>query len=85
MAQRTSKAQLAIHGGKPVHEHPWRTGPFHFREEVAAMQKLFSGPALPMARVCAIRIIQHNTIAEARAAGRAVRDVARALLDRGAV
>ena len=44
------RADLAIHGGKPVHSRPWRTGPFHFAAEVAALQKLLAGPALPMAR-----------------------------------
>lgn len=41
---------LAINGGKPLHTRPWHTGPFHSRAEIRALEKLLSGPALPMAR-----------------------------------
>ena len=50
MAKRVRRADLAIHGGKPVHNESWRTGPAHSKAEVAALQKLLSGPALPLAR-----------------------------------
>lgn len=50
MAKAPKKSDLAINGGKPVHTKPWRTGPFHFAAEVAALKKLLSGPALPLAR-----------------------------------
>ncbi|MBT4500409.1 MAG: hypothetical protein HOC74_21960, partial [Gemmatimonadetes bacterium] len=41
---------LAINGGKPVHTKPWRDGDFHIPQELKALEKLLSGPALPMAR-----------------------------------
>ncbi|MDA0747420.1 MAG: aminotransferase class I/II-fold pyridoxal phosphate-dependent enzyme, partial [bacterium] len=50
MAKGPQKTDLAIHGGKPVHSKPWRNGSFHFTQEVAALKKLLSGPALPLAR-----------------------------------
>ena len=50
MAKQPKKSDLAIHGGKPVHTKPWRTGAFHFKAEIAALEKLLSGPALPLAR-----------------------------------
>ena len=50
MPRIPDKSDLAINGGKPVHAKPWRTGPFHIPQEIAALQKLLSGPALPMAR-----------------------------------
>lgn len=50
MARGVKRSDLAINGGRPVHAKPWRTGPFHFRAELAALEKLLSGPALPLAR-----------------------------------
>ncbi len=41
---------LAIHGGKPLYNKPWRTGPFHIGEELRVLERVLSGPALPMAR-----------------------------------
>jgi len=41
---------LAINGGRPVYTKPWRDGDFHFPQEIDALKKLLSGPALPMAR-----------------------------------
>jgi len=42
--------ELAINGGKPTHAKPWHTGPFHIKEEIRVLEKVLSGPALPMAR-----------------------------------
>ena len=42
--------KLAVNGGTPVRKKPWSAGPFHFKEESAALQKLLAGPALPLAR-----------------------------------
>lgn len=50
MAKAPKLSDLAINGGKPVHTRPWRTGAFHFGEELAALEELLSGPALPLAR-----------------------------------
>ncbi len=50
MAKVPKASDLAIHGGRPVHSRPWRTGPFHFSAEIEALKKLLSGPALPLAR-----------------------------------
>ncbi len=50
MAKAWKKSDLAINGGKPVHAESWRTGPFHFAAEIAALKDLLSGPALPLAR-----------------------------------
>ena len=50
MAKVKKQSGLAIDGGKPVHSKPWRTGPFHFGDELATLQKVLSGPALPLAR-----------------------------------
>ena len=50
MAKVKKESGLAIDGGKPVHSKPWRTGPFHFGDELATLQKVLSGPALPLAR-----------------------------------
>ena len=50
MAKGSRKSDLAIHGGRPVYRKPWRSGAFHFREELAALEKLLAGPALPLAR-----------------------------------
>ncbi len=41
---------LAFHGGKPLYDKPWRTGPFHVRDELRVLERVLSGPALPMAR-----------------------------------
>lgn len=62
-------SQLAINGGKPVHPRPWRTGSFHFAEELAGLEELLSGPALPLARVQLRRLpkwtAQRQTFGEA--------------------
>ena len=50
MSRRWRKADLAFHGGKPVHTRPWRTGTFHFADEVDVLGKVLAGPALPLAR-----------------------------------
>ena len=50
MAMGPRKSDLAIKGGKPVNTKPWGDGPFHFNEEISALKKLLSGPALPLAR-----------------------------------
>ena len=50
MAKVHSESGLAVDGGKPVHTQKWRTGAFHFAEELAALEELLSGPALPLAR-----------------------------------
>ncbi|MEW6755355.1 MAG: DegT/DnrJ/EryC1/StrS family aminotransferase [Candidatus Latescibacterota bacterium] len=50
MARTVDRRDLAINGGRPVHARPWRTGPFHLRDEIRALEALLSGPALPMAR-----------------------------------
>jgi dTDP-4-amino-4,6-dideoxygalactose transaminase len=50
MAKTPGLSDLALHGGRPVHTRPWRTGSFHFAEELAALEELLSGPALPLAR-----------------------------------
>ena len=50
MAKVKKKSNLAIHGGKPVHTKPWRTGPFHFGDEISTLKKVLAGPALPLAR-----------------------------------
>ena len=41
---------LAINGGKPVNAKPWRDGPFHFKAELEALERVLSGPQLPLAR-----------------------------------
>ncbi len=41
---------LAIHGGPPLHDKPWRDGPYHYRAELKALEKVLSGPKLPLAR-----------------------------------
>jgi dTDP-4-amino-4,6-dideoxygalactose transaminase len=43
-------SDLALNGGKPLHTRPWRTGAFHFAQELSALEELLSGPALPLAR-----------------------------------
>ncbi len=50
MAKAPRLSELAANGGKPVHTRPWRTGNFHFAEELAALEELLAGPALPLAR-----------------------------------
>jgi dTDP-4-amino-4,6-dideoxygalactose transaminase len=50
MAKVPKLSDLALNGGKPAHTRPWRTGNFHFGEELAALEELLSGPALPLAR-----------------------------------
>lgn len=50
MAKTPKKTDLAIYGGKSVHNKPWRTGAFHFAAEVDALKRVLSGPALPLAR-----------------------------------
>ena len=50
MTKTPSASDLAINGGKPAHTRPWRTGAFHFAEELTALEELLSGPALPLAR-----------------------------------
>ena len=42
--------ELAINGGKKLHDKPWSTGAFHIKEEIEVLQQVLSGPALPMAR-----------------------------------
>ncbi len=42
--------ELAINGGKKLHDKQWSTGAFHIREEIEVLQQVLSGPALPMAR-----------------------------------
>ena len=44
------KQDLAIHGGNPLHTRPWRDGPFHYKAELKALEKVLSGPRLPLAR-----------------------------------
>jgi perosamine synthetase len=46
----TRRSDLAVNGGKPVHVKPWRSGDFHFPEELATLKKVLSGPSLPLAR-----------------------------------
>ena len=41
--------ELAANGGRPVNNRPWRTGKFHFPQEITALRKVLSGPALPLA------------------------------------
>ena len=50
MARKWRKNDLAFHGGKPVHARPWRTGTFHFFDEIEVLGKVLAGPALPLAR-----------------------------------
>jgi perosamine synthetase len=50
VAKVKKQSGLAIDGGKPVHSKPWRTGPFHFGDELATLKQVLSGPALPLAR-----------------------------------
>jgi len=54
MAKVSKRSDLAIHGGKPIHTRPWRTGAFHFAAEVEALKKVLAGPALPLARGTAV-------------------------------
>jgi perosamine synthetase len=42
--------ELAINGGKPLHDKPWKTGAFHVKEEIKVLEQVLAGPALPMAR-----------------------------------
>ncbi len=51
---------LAVNGGKPLHRRPWRTGAFHIRAEIQALEKLLSGPALPMARGPAVMALREQ-------------------------
>ena len=48
--RRPKSAHRATKVGKPLHTRPWRTGQYHCSEEIEALRKLLSGPALPLAR-----------------------------------
>ena len=49
MPRVTKPEDLAANGGSPVNTKPWRTGKFHFPQEITALRKVLSGPALPLA------------------------------------
>ncbi len=46
----SSSRTLAIDGGTPMHRAPWRDGPFHHSAELRVLEKVLSGPKLPLAR-----------------------------------
>jgi len=50
MSNMPGAKELAINGGKPVNAKPWRDGPFHFKVELEALERVLSGPQLPLAR-----------------------------------
>jgi hypothetical protein len=50
MSSTPSRKTLAIDGGTPAHKTPWRDGPFHHSTELRVLEKVLSGPKLPLAR-----------------------------------
>ncbi len=53
-----SKNNLAINGGQPARTKPWSEGPFHFPKELEALKRVFSGPALPLARGPCVTVLR---------------------------
>jgi dTDP-4-amino-4,6-dideoxygalactose transaminase len=50
MPEIPNRQQLAVNGGPPLHAKAWRDGPFHHAAELRALERVLSGPRLPLAR-----------------------------------
>ncbi len=43
--EKLTSSKLAVNGGKAVRGRPWSAGPYHFKAEIKALERVLAGPA----------------------------------------